>query len=212
LSFEPTLWRQPAFGPTSGDVEQVWFSGAHSDVGGGYIDEDLRQTRRVPALDDITLDWMLKRVTARYADFPARKTGAQWPQVSNAAPLAPQHEPRNGLFKVLPLALRSINNTPVPPGFHQTNVGRDRHAKTIGECIHQSVFERLGNIVQLGDRVGYYAPANLLAALDTIAPSFGSSHPVHVVDYAGDYVSAQTARSLLTSAQERLRAAGLLKI
>ena len=212
LSFEPTLWRQPAFGPTSGDVEQVWFAGAHSDVGGGYLDEDLRRKRSMPALDDITLDWMLKRVTARYSDFPVKKNGTQqWPVVSSGSPLAPQHEPRRGLYKILPVALRSINNTPVPEGVHRKNVGRDRHATTIGECIHRSVFERLGNAVEVGGRARYYAPANLLAALDAIGASFGTSRPVHVVDDTGTYVNAQTATALLTSAQQRLRAAGYLK-
>jgi uncharacterized protein (DUF2235 family) len=212
LSFEPTLWRQPAFGPTSGDVEQVWFAGAHSDVGGGYIDQDLRQTRSIPALDDITLDWMLKRVTARYVNFPVRRNGSQhWPKVPKGSSLAPQHEPRSGLYKTLPLALRSINNILVPLRFHQSNVGRDRHAKTVGEGVHQSVFERLGSVVQMGNRVGYYAPVNLLVALKAIQSSFNTSHPVHVVDDNGHFVTAQAANILLTSARQRLQAAGLLK-
>lgn len=213
LSFEPTLWRQPAFGPTSGDVEQVWFAGAHSDVGGGYIDEDLRQGRSVPALDDISLDWMLRRVTAKYGDFPVKRNGVpQWPRVSKAAPFAPQHEPRGGLFRLLPLALRSVNNTPVPGRFHQANVGRDRHAKTIGERIHHSVFKRLGSVVQVEGRASYYAPANLLAALGAIASSFGTPHPVHIVDDAGGCLDAASARALLISAQQRLRASGHLKL
>jgi uncharacterized protein (DUF2235 family) len=210
LSFEPTLWRQPAFGPSAGEVEQAWFAGAHSDVGGGYIDEDLRRRRGVPALDDITLDWMIKRVMARYDDFPVKKNqNQQWPEVFNASAFAPQHEPRRGLYQILPVALRSINNTPVPTGVHHKNVGRDRHATAIGECIHQSVFERLGNIVQIGGRARYYAPANLLAALNAIGSSFGTANPVHVVGDTGNYVDAQNAKALLTSAQERLRAAGL---
>lgn len=51
--FQPTLWvGQPAEGQT---IEQVWFAGAHSNVGGGYPDA---------ALSDIALDWMLERVSA----------------------------------------------------------------------------------------------------------------------------------------------------
>lgn len=46
--FEPTLWdSDPVPGQT---VEQVWFCGVHSDVGGGYKESDL---------SDITLQWML---------------------------------------------------------------------------------------------------------------------------------------------------------
>ncbi|MBK9386341.1 MAG: DUF2235 domain-containing protein [Planctomycetes bacterium] len=48
--FEPTLWTAK---PKDGQlVEQVWFSGVHSDVGGGYNDD---------RLSDLTLAWMLER-------------------------------------------------------------------------------------------------------------------------------------------------------
>ena len=46
--FEPTLWmHKPKPGQT---IEQVWFCGVHSDVGGGYPER---------GLSDITLDWMI---------------------------------------------------------------------------------------------------------------------------------------------------------
>jgi uncharacterized protein (DUF2235 family) len=49
--FEPTLWEQheQADGQT---LEQVWFAGVHSDVGGGYSE---------PALAEIPLLWMVDR-------------------------------------------------------------------------------------------------------------------------------------------------------
>lgn len=51
--FAPTLWTgKPLEGQT---LEQVWFTGAHSDVGGGEPD-DLPGTT---ALSDITLSWMM---------------------------------------------------------------------------------------------------------------------------------------------------------
>jgi uncharacterized protein (DUF2235 family) len=34
--FEPTLWRKQSESPPSQVLEQVWFPGVHSDVGGGY--------------------------------------------------------------------------------------------------------------------------------------------------------------------------------
>lgn len=52
--FAPTLWQSPE--PiTDRIVEQVWFPGAHSNVGGGYPDA---------GLSDLALDWMIKRVRA----------------------------------------------------------------------------------------------------------------------------------------------------
>jgi uncharacterized protein (DUF2235 family) len=61
--FPPTLWKGPAApGQT---LEQVWFTGAHSDVGGGEPD-DLSGTT---ALSDITLAWMLSKANALGLQF-----------------------------------------------------------------------------------------------------------------------------------------------
>ena len=71
--FEATPWRKPKFKRYNSSTEQVWFPGVHSNVGGGYIPEIERGGRIPCSLDDITLDWMLKRVTAHYPDFPAER-------------------------------------------------------------------------------------------------------------------------------------------
>ena len=52
--YEPTLWdTPPKEGQGDQKVEQVWFVGAHSDVGGGS---------GVTLLSDITLRWMQEKV------------------------------------------------------------------------------------------------------------------------------------------------------
>ncbi|KAG0145540.1 hypothetical protein CROQUDRAFT_658458 [Cronartium quercuum f. sp. fusiforme G11] len=52
--FLPTKWHQPEEQRKDGQVmKQVWFSGAHSDIGGGYIDHEL---------SDITLVWMVASI------------------------------------------------------------------------------------------------------------------------------------------------------
>jgi uncharacterized protein (DUF2235 family) len=52
-AFVPTLWEYvPKPGQT---VEQMWFCGAHSDVGGGYPERRLA---------DISLQWMMERAAA----------------------------------------------------------------------------------------------------------------------------------------------------
>ena len=67
--FQATLWRQPPFKKYDTKVEQVWFSGAHSDVGGGYIVEEDRDANAAYP-DDITLDWIIQRTKQHYSDFP----------------------------------------------------------------------------------------------------------------------------------------------
>jgi uncharacterized protein (DUF2235 family) len=58
VEFPPTLWTsQPAPGQT---LEQIWFTGVHCDVGGGYADDPSTQT----ALSDITLSWMMSKAWA----------------------------------------------------------------------------------------------------------------------------------------------------
>jgi hypothetical protein len=61
--FPPTLWKGPA--AQGQNLEQVWFTGAHSDVGGGEPD-DLPGTT---ALSDITLGWMMAKATAAGLSF-----------------------------------------------------------------------------------------------------------------------------------------------
>jgi uncharacterized protein (DUF2235 family) len=57
--FPPTLWTSnPAPGQT---VQQVWFCGVHSDVGGGYeVGGDATGTE----LSDITLSWMINKASS----------------------------------------------------------------------------------------------------------------------------------------------------
>ncbi|QKV73029.1 DUF2235 domain-containing protein [Amycolatopsis sp. Hca4] len=50
-SFSPAVW-QPSKAANGQVREQVWFAGAHSDVGGGY---------RQPALSNLALRWMADR-------------------------------------------------------------------------------------------------------------------------------------------------------
>jgi len=58
MEFPATLWTsQPVNGQT---LEQVWFTGVHSDVGGGYGADPSTQT----ALSDITLSWMMSKAWA----------------------------------------------------------------------------------------------------------------------------------------------------
>jgi len=55
LQFQPTLWTNK---PVAGQLlEQVWFTGCHTDVGGGAKQVPFGD----PSLSDITLGWMMAR-------------------------------------------------------------------------------------------------------------------------------------------------------
>lgn len=59
--FPATLWTTAAPGQT---LEQVWFSGVHSDIGGSYPDDP-----DGTALSDLTLGWMMDKAAALGMEF-----------------------------------------------------------------------------------------------------------------------------------------------
>src|SRR5262245_40952102 len=77
--FLPTLWTDPKdaaprVNVAGSDVEQTWFVGAHSNVGGGYADT---------GLSDVALKWMVDRAAKNGLTFDAAALAAVRP-----APLA----------------------------------------------------------------------------------------------------------------------------
>jgi hypothetical protein len=203
--FQASIWRKPKFKQFASDTEQVWFAGAHADIGGSYIDEETREAKHPQALDDITLDWMLKRVCAHFPDFPF-DPGA-WKNVGPGWATADQHEPRKGPYLLESFALRSIANCPLTGlGFRQADVCWDRHADPIGEMIHISALERLGAKVRSDDVPIRYAPKNLLQVLDVVhasysglggAPLLGRPE-IRVVDWSGQDLDPANAANQIS--------------
>ncbi|HET6653031.1 MAG TPA: DUF2235 domain-containing protein [Nocardioides sp.] len=91
--FEPALWRPR---PDAGDqqLEQVWFAGAHSDVGGGHPQSQL---------SDIALSWMVGRAATCGLAFDKDA-----PTYDPAWATGPLHESRNGFYRLLPPYTRPI--------------------------------------------------------------------------------------------------------
>ncbi|MDP9344811.1 MAG: DUF2235 domain-containing protein, partial [Actinomycetota bacterium] len=98
--FLPTLWQRQEHA-TEQVLQQVWFAGAHSDVGGGYPD---------PSLSEIALLWIVERAHSCGLQFTAeaftrvaqavgepRRRGRQ---VSPSA-LGPITDSRRGLYRLL---------------------------------------------------------------------------------------------------------------
>jgi Uncharacterized alpha/beta hydrolase domain (DUF2235) len=169
--FEATLWRRPAFKKYDTKVEQVWFSGAHADVGGGYIIEESRDPDTAYA-DDITLDWMIRRTKRHCSDFPfdpdhdAEKIARR-----KSAAL---HDSRRWIYFAWPFAIRSIANirTEANRWMYEKEVSRDRHAQPISEMVHISALERLLPDESNGSSAERYDAANLDKALDAIAATY----------------------------------------
>lgn len=115
-NFEATLWLQQ---PDSKNqvLEQVWFPGVHSDVGGGY-----RETET--GLSDIPLKWMLEKAEACQLHFEKIEM--------NPDPIAMMHESYTGFYKLLPKNFRPIGKPDSKEG--NTN-----------ESLHLTVHERYNN-------------------------------------------------------------------
>lgn len=115
-AFEPVLWRGP-----DERLEQVWFSGAHSNVGGGYPKQGLSL---------VALDWMLAHAAGRglrlqKADCELFRGHAS---VDDAL-----YNPRRGLglfYRWAPRDVRAYceKNGVMPPRIHLTVAERIAHA------------------------------------------------------------------------------------
>jgi len=65
-------------------VDEVWFSGAHSDVGGGYSDTDI---------DGVSLNWMLRKI--KELDLTP-ENAAVYEDI-----LGKTHNPHSGVFRIV---------------------------------------------------------------------------------------------------------------
>jgi len=187
-AFQAAVWRKPKFKSLNSITEQVWFPGAHGDVGGGYFTYGMDSCEE---LSDISLDWMLRRLHANFPRFPIN-LGIRKP-LSVSSALSIQHEPRKLFYRATPYAIRSIANIPIPAGLwkFEKNVCFDRHAVPAGEMVHISAVERLGNEVPCNNRRSWYQPKNLIHVLDTIRKTYtdgAAGKQLCLVDWNGNQI------------------------
>lgn len=113
--FLPTLWEQQPH--AEGQVmEQVWFAGVHSNVGGGYRDT---------GLSDITLLWMKEKAAACGLAFDE----AYFREECQPDPLGELRESKTGIYAGLADAIRPIGG-----------------AKRANETVHESAITRLQQV------------------------------------------------------------------
>jgi hypothetical protein len=95
---EQEYWGGPFRGknPVAQDVKQVWFSGVHADVGGGYKEDE-------SGLSKITLKWMIEEIRA--APSALRFV----PQTVNQVALG--NDRKNGLAYAAPSPAAKLHNS-----------------------------------------------------------------------------------------------------
>lgn len=81
-NFMPALWIQQENVPNQ-KLEQMWFCGVHSDIGGGYAES---------SLSDISLQWMLEKAKSCNLNFDNIEIHPDC--------LGYIHESRNGMYKL----------------------------------------------------------------------------------------------------------------
>jgi len=92
--FQPTIWKQ-----RSGvDIEQVWFAGVHSDVGGGYKPDDG---------DVVTADYPLKWISEEAVKKGLILSGHLASRLKTSA-TATVHNSKRGIYKIAGTHVRTV--------------------------------------------------------------------------------------------------------
>jgi uncharacterized protein (DUF2235 family) len=165
--FTPTFWTGVA--PPGASIQQVWFAGAHSDVGGGY---------RTRSLANIPLVWMAKQAEAA-------GLALDWTCLPDQAlldPTAPAHDSASGLFALdrYHPTIRAIGMKKAAVKFNESLYeALDQNGQpvaTINEGVHRSVLTRHAGNAQVcsDDDTGAcstipYRPENLLPLFNNAA-------------------------------------------
>lgn len=123
-----------------GRLTQAWFAGVHSNVGGGYP-EDQQSL--------VTLDWMMSQ--ARAAGLRLEATTMR-DVAEDKSPFARLYDSRRGLAAYYRYAPRHID------------MGHDPRGQQIRAVVHGSV------IMRMNDGSDAYAPISLPALFDVLAP------------------------------------------
>ncbi|GAA5981308.1 hypothetical protein JCM11641_005639 [Rhodosporidiobolus odoratus] len=100
IDYLPVIWRRDGEGVEGQKLLQVWFNGAHADVGGGYKEQDLSY---------LTLTWMVSQLQDHLAfnyDYLKRIEQTTTAPYGQMAP----HQSRSGEFRLMAAVDRQIPN------------------------------------------------------------------------------------------------------
>lgn len=133
------FYRQNLWSPKSGqDIRQVWFSGVHCDIGGGYPESE-------SGLSKITLHWMLCEARKAGMHLDEDKAGlilgSRGSGFAKPDPTAKLHDSLKSWWwaEVIP---RRYFNPSTQSKHWKVPMGRRRFIRA-GSHIHESVFQRM---------------------------------------------------------------------
>ncbi|MCJ1410985.1 hypothetical protein MMC19_005073 [Ptychographa xylographoides] len=140
--FSPTIWERPEGQELPFKLEQVWFPGVHSNIGGSYADTEIA---------DISLAWMMSRLD-QFIDFDP--TYITWQRELNVKYYERQEPPRvqpwafGELYdSLIGWAVLGGSKTRTPGQYHVTNskTGKSESRKLhhTEEHIHPCVRARI---------------------------------------------------------------------
>jgi len=174
--FQTSLWQYPNH-KNFEHVEQVWFAGVHSNVGGGYENT---------GLSDVALQWMLSRIEAKKLGL---QMVADWKTKVTPDPFGTLYESRTAAYewsRFSPM-IRVINQRRLRLAGPARTCGLPRHAIPLGEMVHWSALARWRKSEEPDSSLDPYRPINLETALnDTFKPARENPEPIPIVGRSGE--------------------------
>lgn len=136
--YEPKLWGPPvrsAIGGKLQDIKQVWFAGAHSDVGGSYPEAEGQAA-------DISLKWMLQEACAAGLLISPRNADKLLHRARQGI-TATLHNSLHGLWWLMEFLPRKDDCKHTGQGHWRWPDFGERRVIPEGAVIHESVLERM---------------------------------------------------------------------
>jgi uncharacterized protein (DUF2235 family) len=140
-TFHPLLWDEVAEQKLieegkvdSNRMQQVWFAGMHSDVGGGYPDD---------ALAYVPLDWMMREAAATGLCFKQRVV-VEVRRARNE--FGPMHDSRHGLagyYRYQPRKISAMMHSPDPTCLIMRDPDPNGRGRLTSVKVHESVLKRI---------------------------------------------------------------------
>lgn len=175
-TFHPVLWNESPEATQDGqqqEIEQVWFAGAHANVGGGYPKDEL-------AL--VTLNWMISHAETRPDNPGLHFISSERQLICDQANVnGTLYDSRRGLSAYYRCKPRKVYDI-----CHDAANG-----VTIDKPkVHESVFERIRN------KVVPYAPIGIPAAYSIVGSATGSGSQAAPKSYEDDQASEDRVEAL----------------